>query len=125
MIVSLDEGNNVSSERCDAAINAAADFPFGKERKEALNLIEPGRTGRRQMNMPARPLGQLASDQRRLVGGVIVPDEMDIETLRNVGFDLVEELSELSRAMPAIALPDHVVPDHVAGGDIEGCIRHK
>ena len=67
------------------------------------------------MDVPARPLGQPIADQRRLVRGVIVPDEMNLKSLGDVGLDLVEELSELGRPMTAIALSNHV-----AGCDVEG-----
>ena len=92
MIVSFDEGSDISSERCDTAIDAASDFALGDKGKEAFDLIEPGRACRRQMDVPARPFGQPIADQRRLVGGVIVPDEMDLETLGDIGLDLIEEL---------------------------------
>src|SRR5207245_5468707 len=59
--------------------------------------------------------GQPIADQRRLVGGVIVPDEMDLETLGDIGLDLIEELAKLGRPMTAIALSNHM-----SGGDVEG-----
>jgi hypothetical protein len=65
--------------------------------------------------VPARPLGEPAADQRDLMGGVVVHDQMDVEPLRHVGFDLVEELAELGRTMAGEALSDHL-----AGGDVEG-----
>ncbi len=65
--------------------------------------------------MPARPLGEPVADQRGLVGGVVVHDEMDVEIVGDVGFDLVQELAELGRAVAGIALADDT-----AGGDVEG-----
>src|ERR1700756_3000539 len=62
-----------------------------------------------------RPFGEPVADQRRLVGGVIVHDEMDVEIARDCGLDLVEELAELGGPMASIALADNL-----AGGDIEG-----
>src|ERR1700716_416728 len=41
---------------------------------------------------------------------------MDVETVRHVGLDLVEELAELGRAMAREAFADHA-----ASGDVEGC----
>lgn len=57
------------------------------------------------MDGPARD--QPIADQRCLVGGVVVPDEMDLESLGDIGLDLVEELAELGRPMTAVALSDH------------------
>src|SRR5688572_7968079 len=102
--MSFDEGSDVSAKRGDTAINAAADFALGDEGKEALDLIEPRRARGRQMDVPAWSFGQPIADQRSLVGGVIVPDEMNLESLGDVGLDVVEELSKLGRPMTAIAL---------------------
>ena len=40
-VVSVDERSDVSPESGDAAIDAASDLLVGKEREEALDLIEP------------------------------------------------------------------------------------
>lgn len=119
--MSVDEGSDVGAERSHTAIDAAAYFALGDEGKEALDLIEPGRACGRQMDMPARPFGQPIADQRRLVRGVIVPDEMNLKSLGDVGLDLVEELSELARPVTAITLSNHVTRRDVEGGKKRGC----
>ena len=81
-------------------------FFVGDEREEALDLIEPGRTGRCEMDMPARPFGEPVADQRGLVRGVVVHDEMDLETAWDGGLNLVEELAELGGAVAGIAFAD-------------------
>jgi hypothetical protein len=50
------------------------------------------------MDVPARPFGEPVADQRSLVGGVVIHDEMNIETAWDSGLDLVEELTELGDA---------------------------
>ena len=55
-----DEVHDVRAQSLDAAIDAAPDLFVGDKRKEELNLIEPGRTGRREMDMPARPFANEA-----------------------------------------------------------------
>src|SRR5260370_10993762 len=67
------------------------------------------------MNVPARPLGQPVADQRRLMGCVIVHDEMNVQTVWNSGFDLIEKLAELFGAMAPVTLADDP-----AGCDVEG-----
>src|SRR5258708_503306 len=119
--MSFDEGSDVGAERCDAAIDAAADFALGDEGKEALDLIEPGRACGRQMDVPARPFGEPIADQRGLMGGVIVPDEMNLKSLGDIGLDLREELSKLARPMTAITLSDHVARRDVEGSKERGC----
>jgi len=65
-VVMTDEVHNVGAQSLDAAIDAAPDLFVGDEREETLNLIEPGRTGRREMDVPARPFGEPVADQRSL-----------------------------------------------------------
>jgi hypothetical protein len=78
-IVVADEGSDVGAQGIDASMDAASDLFIGQQSEEALDLIEPRRIGRRQMHMPARPLGEPCADQRCFVGGVIVHDEMNVE----------------------------------------------
>src|ERR1700730_18076629 len=59
--------------------------------------------------------GEPVADQRCLVRGVVVHDEMDVEIARDGRLDLVEELAELGGAMAAITLADDVTC-----GDVEG-----
>jgi hypothetical protein len=54
--------------------------------------------------MPARPLSEPLADQRRLVRGVVVHDQVHIEIVRYRGLDLIEKFAELGGAMSAIAL---------------------
>src|SRR5258708_35911750 len=61
------------------------------------------------------PLCPPVADQWRLVGRVIVHDEMNVQIVRDGGFDLIEKLAELCGAMASIALADDP-----AGCDVEG-----
>ena len=74
----IDEGNDISAQSLDASIDATSDLFVGDKGKEAFDLIEPGRTGRSEMDMPARPFGQPFADQRCFMSGIVVHDEMDI-----------------------------------------------
>jgi hypothetical protein len=62
-VVTTDEVHNVCAQSLDAAVDSAPDFLVGDESEEALDLIEPGRTGGREMDMPARPFGEPVADQ--------------------------------------------------------------
>lgn len=55
----------------DAAMHAAAKLAFGKQCKQALDLVQPGCARGDEMDMPARALGQPVSDQLGLVRGVV------------------------------------------------------
>ena len=102
--MSSDVGSDAGPERGDSAIDAAADFALGDEGKEALDLIEPGRACGRRDGRASAAFWPANYGSAGLVCGVIVHDEMNLEFLGDVGFDLVEELAELGRPMAAIAL---------------------
>src|ERR1035437_9139704 len=72
------------------------------------------------MHVPARPLCQPVADQLRLVGWVIVHDEMNVQIVWNSGFDLIEKLAELYGAMASIALADDPAGCDVQGGKQRG-----
>jgi hypothetical protein len=55
--------------------------------------------------MPARALGQPVADQRRLVGGLVVYDEMHVEITPHIGLDLAEELTKLDGARSTCRSP--------------------
>src|SRR3954453_14252679 len=79
-------------------------------RSSATQRIEPGRACGRQMDVPARPLGQPIADQRRLVGGQLSQTRWTSRPFGDVGLNLVEELSELGCSVTVVALSDHTCP---------------
>ena len=85
---------------------AATDGALGDEGEEPFDLVEPGRIGRREMNVPTRAAGEPSSDFGMLVGGVVVDDEMDVELGRHIGLDVAQEGEELLMAMAGFALGD-------------------
>ena len=60
------------------AMDPAPELLFGQEREEALDLVEPGGAGGREVDMPAGMAGQPTLDSGRLVGCVVVHDQMDV-----------------------------------------------
>src|SRR5579872_1975365 len=69
-VVLRDEDCNSVVKGAHTAVDAAPDLLFGQECEEAFDLVDPGRTGRRQVHMPARPACQPGADQWGLVRGV-------------------------------------------------------
>src|SRR5262245_5275301 len=102
-------------------MDAAPDLAFSEQGKKALDLVEPGCAGGGQVDVPARPLGQPTADQRRLVRGVVVDDEMNIQIARHVRLDLVEEFAELGGAMARKASADDPACGNVERGEQRGC----
>ena len=65
--------------------------------------------------MPVRPPCQPGFDCRRLVGGVIVHDDVDVQPFGDRAVDLFQEVEKLPGPVAPVALADDA-----AGGDIEG-----
>ena len=98
--------------------------------KKPLDLVQPRRAGRASgARGPARALGQPVPDQLRLVRGVVVHHEMDVEVSRH-GLASIRstEAAELGRAVARVALADDAPRRHVqcrkqAGRAVAACSR--
>src|SRR6201987_4045360 len=88
------------------SMNATADLVIGKQTEEALDLIDPGCRGGREVDVPTRPRGETVANELGLVGSGIINDEMDIEIVRDIGLDGVEKLAKLLRPMATEAPAD-------------------
>ena len=53
-----------------------------------------------------RPAGEPRFDLWRFVGGIVIHDDMDIESFRDLSIDLFEEVQELGRPVTLIAFAD-------------------
>src|SRR5687767_11703916 len=85
---------------------AAFEEPARQDREEGLDEVDPGRTRRREVAVEARVANQPPLDPRRLVRGVVVHDEVHVESGGNGTIDEVEERNELLTAVLSIALAD-------------------
>ena len=74
----------------DGTEHAATDAFSGDLGEKALDQVEPGRRGRREMHVESRMPGQPRLDLGMLVGGVVVGDQMDIEIRCDLPVDPVE-----------------------------------
>lgn len=61
-------------------MDTAPDLSLCEICEEAFNLVDPRRRSRRQMDMPVGALGQPGPDPRRFMGGVIVHDQVNVQT---------------------------------------------
>ena len=80
-------------------MDAASELLVGERGKPALDQVDPRGSGRREMHVNARMPSQPPMDPRRLVGAVVVEDQVDVERGRHSRLDRVEELTELDRAV--------------------------
>ena len=74
LVVCLDEALDGGDQRAHALMAAAFDLALGEQGEPAFHLIEPGGMGGSEVEMVARSFSQPASDERRLVGGIVIHD---------------------------------------------------
>jgi hypothetical protein len=67
--------------------------------------------------MIMRPRRQSVFDDGGFVSGVIVHDNVNIEAIRNLRVNLLEEVEKLGGPMALIAFADHGARSDVVGGD--------
>ena len=113
--MSLDEGGDGGLELVDAAMDAAFDLLVGEERKPALDLVQLGGAGRREVEMVTRVAGEPRFDRRGFVSCVVVEHQVDVEIGRRGLLDRGQELAEFDRPMTLVA-----AADDSAGGDVQG-----
>ncbi|MGY4230444.1 hypothetical protein ACVMIH_007805 [Bradyrhizobium sp. USDA 4503] len=104
-VVEFDEDADAGLELPDGGMNASLDLLSGKFGK--LNLVDPGRRSRREVDMIVRPASEPRFNLRCLVGGVVVHDDMDIEPFRDLNTDLFEKLQELVRSVELVAFANY------------------
>src|SRR4051812_113930 len=59
-----------------SSMGASLDLLFGQQSEEALDLVDPGRRRRREVLMPAGPLGEPVADRLGLVTRRVVHDDV-------------------------------------------------
>lgn len=106
-VVRLNEGLDIGLELGCGAMDPAPELALGEQGEEALELIDPGRAGGREVGVPARTLGESVTHRLRLVRGVVVHHQVDIEVSGHGGLDLIEEAPELAGAVLWVAAADY------------------
>lgn len=116
LVVAFDESADVALQFAGGGMNAAPQLLAGEFRKPTLDLVDPRCRGWREVDVVVRPAGEPCSNQRCLVGRVIVHDDVYVEVGRHLSVNLLEEVEKLGGAMPLVAFADDK-----SRGDIERC----
>lgn len=106
-VVVFEEGSNRVLEFAGAAVNAAAQLLFTKQREPAFDQVKPGTTGRREMQMEARVAQQPTLNGRRLVGTVVVKNQVQVQLIGHTGVNGFKEVAKLDRAVTPMKLADN------------------
>lgn len=72
-------------------MNAAAQLLAREFGKPSLDLIDPRRRCRREVDMIMRPAREPGSHRSSFMGAVIIHDDVNIQAGRDVGVDLLYE----------------------------------
>lgn len=117
-IVGLDEAVDFVPELLCAREDATVEGAALKLGEPALDCIEPGGTGRGEVEMEAWTLVEPGPDAGGLMRAAVVQDDVEIEFGVGLGVDLPQEGQELLGPM---ATGD--AADDLARGDVEGGIE--
>ena len=100
-------------ELLDTFEDAAANTFSGDLGKEPLDHVEPGSRGRCEVQMEAGMGFEPALYGRSLMRGIVVNDEMEIETSGCLLVDQSEKAQELAMSMARHASPDNFAVQHI------------
>ncbi len=108
-----------------ALVHPTAQLLFGEQPEPALHQVQPGGAGGREMNMEAGPFGEPVPDQRRLVGGVVVRNQVHVQLSGHRELDGIQKLAELQGPVAAVALANHLAGLGVQSGkERRGAVAH-
>lgn len=82
-------------EIVDAGVAAMSDAFHGDLGEEALHGVQPGRAGWREVQLEARMFLQPGPHLGRLVGGIVVEDDVDVARLSDCAVNAAQECQEL------------------------------
>lgn len=94
-------------EVIDAGVAATADALCSDLSEEALHQVKPGRAGGREMQLEAEMLFLPGLNLGRLVGGVVIENQMDVARFLHRPIYAAQEAQELLGAMTRHAFPDN------------------
>ena len=97
---------------------AAADHSTCDKPKQTFRLVEPRTAGGSEVKLEAAPLFrfQPSLDDRTLMSGIVIHDEVNVLVRGQLFFQLVEKPDELASAMPELATANHFPVQNIESG---------
>ena len=114
MIAMVDIGVDDPYEIANAGHGEATELSLIELAEEAFDEIEPRGACGHEMEMDARVAPQPPPNLLVFVGGVVVEDNVDVETGLHVALDRLDELEEL-----LVSMPGHALMNELARLDLE------
>jgi len=88
-------------------MDTALDFLSRQICKPAFDLIDPRRGRRGEVDMVAWMSRQPGFDLRRLMGGVVVHDDMNVKLFGNAAVDLFQKVEEFFCPVALVTFANH------------------
>jgi len=120
LVVAINERADIGFKLPDGGMNTSAEPLSGEFSEPALDLIDPRRRSRREVNMIMRPAREPRLDLGGFMGGIVIHDDMDIEPFGDLSIDFFEEVQELGRPMTLVAFADDEPRGHIECGKQRG-----
>src|SRR5579859_2620409 len=100
----LDELMNFALQVRHGIEGTAADRALRDESEPALDLVEPGRVRGSVVDMKAWAPGEPGFDARMSMSPVVIDDQMHVQMIRNIRFDVTQEAEKLLVPVTRFAL---------------------
>src|SRR5882672_3646532 len=97
-------------------MGAPPDLPLREQAEPTLNQVQPGRMGRREVQVMPRSAGKPSANGRSLVGRIVVQHDVHLCRRGKLGIQMIEKFLEFARAMTSKTLSDYI-----AGGYVQSC----
>ena len=116
MVVSFHVVPQSCFQLAGAAVGAATELTFRQGCEPALNQIDPRGAGRSKVQMVARMTQQPTLNRRRLVGGIVVENQVNVQGRGGGRLDRVQKLAEFLGTMPTMTLTKDFAAGHLQSG---------
>src|SRR6266404_4716687 len=80
-------------------MGAPPDLPLREQAEPTLNQVQPGRMGRREVQVIPRSAGKPSPNGRSLVGRIVVQHDVHLCRRGKLGIQMVEKFLKFARAM--------------------------
>src|SRR5579863_6356952 len=111
----MNEAFDLGDQFPDTAEGSATDGFLRNDVEPDFYLVEPGRIGRGKVNVVTGTCGQPPPDAGVLVSGIVIDDQVHVESGGDTGVQMPKKLDELLVAMTTLALTHHGSGDGVEG----------
>src|SRR6267142_3376817 len=99
LLMRVDERLDSGLELRHALVGATAQLFIRQLVEPSLHETQPRAIRGCEVDVKPWTLGEPVPNERRLVGAVVVHDDVHVEVTRDLRLDQIEELTELARAM--------------------------